>query len=106
MSNFHFLKQEAQFSGFADVDIAAEKIIHIDAEASVLNRRRVMEFAAKRMYSVDDSLVGKNTPAPAATWLSGSAVSRVWQTFRRLVNKILQTDYLTMPEQMILINVN
>lgn len=57
MTNFDFLKQEAKFSSFADVAISAERILNIDAEASVINCRRAMEFAVKWMYSVDSSLV-------------------------------------------------
>lgn len=57
MTNFDFLKKEPQFDSFADVAISAEKIIHIDREASVINCRRAMEFAIKWMYSVDGSLV-------------------------------------------------
>lgn len=57
MTNFDFLKKEPQFDSFADVSISAEKILHIDMEASVINCRRAMEFAIKWMYSVDGSLV-------------------------------------------------
>ena len=57
MTNFDFLKKEPQFDYFADVAISAEKILHIDMEASVINCRRAMEFAIKWMYSVDGSLV-------------------------------------------------
>ena len=57
MTNFDFLKEESQFDSFADVAISAEKILHIDVEASVINCRRAMEFAIKWMYSVDGSLV-------------------------------------------------
>lgn len=57
MTNFDFLKKEPQFDSFADVAISAEKILHIDMEASAINCRRAMEFAIKWMYSVDDSLV-------------------------------------------------
>ncbi|MDE5562436.1 MAG: DEAD/DEAH box helicase family protein [Clostridiales bacterium] len=56
MTNFDFLKNEKDFSVFADVAIKAEEIFHIDAEASVLNCRRAMEFAVKWMYSVDAGL--------------------------------------------------
>ncbi|MBQ6400879.1 MAG: DEAD/DEAH box helicase family protein [Firmicutes bacterium] len=56
MTNFDFLKKEPQFDTFADVAIAAERIIHIDRAASVLNCRRAMEFAVKWMYSVDGDL--------------------------------------------------
>ena len=57
MTNFDFLRKEPQFDSFADVAISAEKILHIDMEASVINCRRAMEFAIKWMYSVDGSLV-------------------------------------------------
>lgn len=57
MTNFDFLKKQPQFDSFADVAISAEKILHIDIEASVINCRRAMEFAIKWMYSVDGSLV-------------------------------------------------
>ena len=56
MTNFDFLKSEPQFDTFSDVAISAEKILNIDAAASVLNCRRAMEFAVKWMYSVDKDL--------------------------------------------------
>ena len=57
MSNFKFLLSEPGFASFADVAIAAEKILHIDPAACILNCRRAMEFAVKWMYSVDKGLV-------------------------------------------------
>ena len=57
MTNFDFLKDDPQFSGFADAAIAAERILPIDAATAVLDCRRAMEFAVKWMYSVDSSLV-------------------------------------------------
>lgn len=57
MTNFDFLKQEPKFHSFADAAIVAEKILHIDAEPSILCCRRAMEFAVKWMYSVDSALV-------------------------------------------------
>ncbi|MDD6571081.1 MAG: DEAD/DEAH box helicase family protein [Thermoflexaceae bacterium] len=56
MTNFDYLKQEPQFNSFADVAIAAEKVLQIDIESSIINCRRAMEFAIKWMYSVDKSL--------------------------------------------------
>lgn len=56
MTNFDYLKQEPKFNSFSDVAIAAEKILNIDIESSVINCRRAMEFAIKWMYSVDKSL--------------------------------------------------
>ena len=56
MSNFKFLLSDPGFASFADVAIAAEKILHIDPAASIINCRRAMEFAVKWMYSVDTEL--------------------------------------------------
>lgn len=57
MTNFDYLKKDPQFDSFSEVAITAEKIIHIDAESSIINCRRAMEFSIKWMYSVDKSLV-------------------------------------------------
>ena len=57
MTNFDFLKSDAQFSAFADAAIAAERVYQIDVPTCVLNCRRAMEFAVKWMYSVDEGLV-------------------------------------------------
>ena len=56
MSNFEFLRADPGFASFMDVAMAAEKILHIDPAASILNCRRAMEFAVKWMYSVDKQL--------------------------------------------------
>ena len=56
MSNFKFLQSEPSFAPFMDVAMAAEKILHIDPAACILNCRRAMEFAVKWMYSVDKDL--------------------------------------------------
>ena len=37
VTNFDFLKDIPQFAAFADVAVAAEKILMIDPEASVMN---------------------------------------------------------------------
>ena len=57
MTNFDFLTSDPQFNTFAPVAVSAEKILHIDPAACVLNCRRAMEFAVKWMYSVDEGLV-------------------------------------------------
>lgn len=57
MTNFDFLTSDPQFNSFASVAVSAERILHIDPAACVLNCRRAMEFAVKWMYSVDGSLV-------------------------------------------------
>ena len=57
MTNFDFLLSTADFDAFADVAVSAEKLLHIDVDACVLNCRRAMEFAVKWMYSVDRELV-------------------------------------------------
>ena len=56
MSNFKFLLSDPSFGPFAEVAMAAEKILHIDPAACILNCRRAMEFAVKWMYSVDKEL--------------------------------------------------
>ncbi|MBQ0098707.1 MAG: DEAD/DEAH box helicase family protein [Oscillospiraceae bacterium] len=56
MTNFDFLKKDKRFDSFADVAISAENLLHIDADACVINCRRSMEFAVKWMYSFDGSL--------------------------------------------------
>lgn len=57
MTNFDFLTQDRQFNSFSGVAIAAEKVLHIDPAACVMNCRRAMEFAVKWMYTVDRDLV-------------------------------------------------
>ena len=57
MTNFDFLKSDEQFASFADVAIAAEKLLSVDVDSCVSNCRRAMEFAVKWMYSVDRDLV-------------------------------------------------
>ncbi len=56
MSNFKFLLSDPGMAAFAEVAMAAEKILHIDPAACILNCRRSMEFAVKWMYSVDKEL--------------------------------------------------
>ena len=56
MSNFKFLLSDPAFAPFANVAVSAEKILHIDPAACILNCRRAMEFAVKWMYSVDTEL--------------------------------------------------
>ena len=56
MSNFKFLQSDPAFTPFMDVAMSAEKILHIDPAACILNCRRSMEFAVKWMYSVDKEL--------------------------------------------------
>ena len=55
-TNFDFFQKEPKFKTFVDVAISAERILLLDAEASIINCRRAMEFAVKWMYSVDTEL--------------------------------------------------
>ena len=57
MTNFDIFSVIPQFDPFASVAVSAERILHIDPSACVLNCRRAMEFAVKWMYSVDKALV-------------------------------------------------
>ena len=56
MTNFDIFDAIPQFKSFASVAVSAERILHIDSSACVLNCRRAMEFAVKWMYSVDKAL--------------------------------------------------
>ena len=49
MTNFDFLNTDKQFSSFADVAIAAERLLPIDVDSCVSNCRRAMERAASDM---------------------------------------------------------
>lgn len=90
MTNFSFLLSEPEFAPFAEVAIAAEKILHIDPAASVLNCRRAMEFAVKWMYSVDKELT------EAYSDNLQSLMSR--EEFRQIVGQDLwrRMDYIRM----------
>lgn len=57
MTNFDIFTSTPEFEPFASVAVSAERILHIDPAACVLNCRRAMEFAVKWMYSVDKGLV-------------------------------------------------
>ena len=57
MTNFDRFLTDPQFSNFAPAAAAAEKILHIDLAACILNCRRAMECGVKWMYSVDGALV-------------------------------------------------
>ena len=57
MTNFDRFLTDPQFTSFAPAAVAAEKILHIDLAACILNCRRAMECGVKWMYSVDNALV-------------------------------------------------
>ena len=50
-----YLKEEPRFEAFSDVAISRKSFI-TSTLPGVINCRRKMEFAVKRMYSVDDLL--------------------------------------------------
>lgn len=56
MSNFAHFQRNKDFAPFSAPAIAAEKIVHIDPAACILNCRRSMEAGVKWMYSVDCAL--------------------------------------------------
>ena len=56
MTNFDFLKNEAQFSAFSDACIEAEKSISVSPALCALGVRKSAELAVKWLYSVDASL--------------------------------------------------
>ena len=49
MTNFDIFSSTPQLEPFASVAVSAERILHIDPSACVLNCRRAMEFAVKWM---------------------------------------------------------
>ena len=57
MTNFDRFLPYPQFTSFAPAAVAAERILHIDLAACMLNCRRAMECGVKWMYSVDSALV-------------------------------------------------
>ena len=56
MTNFDIFLSEPRFASFAEAAVSAEKNLHIDPAACVLNCRRCLEAAVKWMYSVDGEL--------------------------------------------------
>ena len=56
MTNFDFLKNEAQFDTFSDSCIEAEKSISVSPALCALGVRKSAELAVKWLYSVDSSL--------------------------------------------------
>ncbi len=88
MSNFKFLLSDPAFTSFAEVAIAAEKILHIDPAASILNCRRAMEFAVKWMYSVDKQL--------EMPWQNNLQSLMTREEFRAIVGQDIYTrmDYI------------
>ncbi|MBO5245505.1 MAG: DEAD/DEAH box helicase family protein, partial [Selenomonadales bacterium] len=56
MTNFDYLCSTPDFASFASVAVSAERLLHIDRDACVINCRRAMEFAVKWMYAVDRDL--------------------------------------------------
>ena len=57
MTNFDRFLPYPQFTSFAPAAVAAERILHIDLAACMLNCRRAMECGVKWMYSADSALV-------------------------------------------------
>ena len=78
MTNFDRFGQDARFRRFAGIAASAENLLHIDAEACILNCRRAMEGAVKWMYSVDNAL-----KSPCDTSLYGLMNA---SAFRDIVN--------------------
>ena len=56
MTNFDFLKNEAQFNAFSDSCIEAERSISVSPALCALGVRRSAELAVKWLYSVDKNL--------------------------------------------------
>ncbi len=78
-TNFTFLTSTPDFASFSSVAESAERLLHIDRDACVLNCRRAMEFAVKWMYTVDRELVMPH-PDNLITMMNGD-------TFRGIVGE-------------------
>ncbi len=100
MTNFDFLLATPEFVPFAKVAIAAEQILHIDADSCVLNCRRAMEFAIKWMYSadcelelpVDDKLISLINGERFRS-IIGREIHRRLDVIRRLGNNAAHGDH-------------
>ena len=109
MTNFDIFAADPQFEPFASVAISAERILHIDYSACVLNCRRAMEFAVKWMYSVDkalvmpyqDSLVGLMNTEDFRD-IVGADIWRRMDLIRRMGNNAAHTGKKIAEEQAVL----
>lgn len=106
MTNFDFLLSDAQFASFADVAIAAEKVLRVDPDSCVSNCRRAMEFAVKWMYSVDRDLSAPYDDTLVALMndekfrdIVGDDIWRRMDFIRRLGNTVMHSGKKIKPEQ-------
>lgn len=109
MTNFDFLLSDPQFNTFSAVAVSAEKILHIDPAASILNCRRAMEFAVKWMYSVDGELVMPYQDSLVSLMnteefrdIVGSDIGRRMDFIRRMGNNAAHTGKKITGEQAML----
>jgi len=56
VTNFNFLKNDPQFTTFADTAVQAELVLSISPAFTATGSRSALEFAVKWIYSVDTSL--------------------------------------------------
>ena len=106
MTNFDFLISDPQFNTFSSIAVSAEKILHIDPSASILNCRRAMEFAVKWMYSVDSELVMPYQDTLVSLMnteefrdIVGSDIWRRMDFIRRMGNNVAHTGKKISAEQ-------
>lgn len=81
MTNFDFLTLDPQFNTFSSVAVSAEKIMHIDPAAGVINCRQAMEFAVKWISNIQrvssgSSLQNTLQRIPASAAASTTALSK------------------------------
>jgi type I restriction enzyme R subunit len=55
-TNFDFLKQNKQYSDFADQAIEAEKSLLVSSATCAILSRRALELAVRWVYSFDNAL--------------------------------------------------
>lgn len=56
LTNFEFLKEKAQFSGFASACLEAEKSLQVSPATCAILTRRALELAVKWLYASDSEL--------------------------------------------------
>ena len=106
MSRFDVFMADSRFTCFAEPAVAAEKILPIDAAACVLNCRKAMEFAIKRMYVTEKNLEEPYQPTLAALMsedgfhkIVGDDLFRRMDVIRRLGNNAAHTEKNITAEQ-------
>ncbi|MBR3925929.1 MAG: DEAD/DEAH box helicase family protein [Akkermansia sp.] len=107
--NFVFLLAEPRFKHFAEIAIAAERVLVHDRASAIINCRRALECAVRWLYSVDTALVEpwKDNLAgmlstPEFRKLIGEHVYKRLEYIRNLGNKAAHSNYNFKEEEALL----